>query len=86
MANFKTSYVKLNETVDQVFPPTKSLHPEFNDFNFWKSDLSQIEIIVDESADQEKDESSDDDYQDSNGDLFDDRVEEQLQAMKSSTG
>lgn len=27
-----TSYVKLNETVDQVFPPTKQLHPEFNDF------------------------------------------------------
>jgi phosphatidate phosphatase LPIN len=45
LANFKTSYVKLNETVDQLFPPTrKVLDPEFTDFEFWKPSLPSVDV------------------------------------------
>jgi hypothetical protein len=47
LANFKTtSYVKLNDTVDHVFPPTSTQDPDFSDFSFWKSDFSSIQIDV----------------------------------------
>lgn len=47
LANFKTSYVKLNDTVDQVFPPgTSTQDPDFSDFSYWKSDYSSIQIDV----------------------------------------
>jgi phosphatidate phosphatase LPIN len=48
LANFKTSYVKLNETVDQIFPPTRVLEPEFTDYEFWKPSLPPVDIDVEQ--------------------------------------
>ncbi|KAJ3252318.1 hypothetical protein HK103_001624 [Boothiomyces macroporosus] len=59
MANYITTYTKLNETVDQLFPPTKVMLPEYNDFNYWKSDYPPIKIDIDEDTDDSEDEEED---------------------------
>jgi hypothetical protein len=50
-------YTGLNETVNEMFPPvdkTNEVKEEFNDFNFWKSDLPQVEIDMGELEEDEK--------------------------------
>jgi phosphatidate phosphatase LPIN len=53
LANYKTSYVKLNETVDQLFPPTKKvLDPEYNDFEYWKPQLPPIDMDLEQGKEE----------------------------------
>ncbi|KAI8806761.1 Lipin/Ned1/Smp2-domain-containing protein [Cladochytrium replicatum] len=43
MADYKSSYIKLNDIVDQIFPPLgKALDTEFNDFHFWRPPLPEV--------------------------------------------
>ncbi|KAI8819952.1 Lipin/Ned1/Smp2-domain-containing protein [Fimicolochytrium jonesii] len=54
LANYKSSYIKLNDLVDQIFPPIgqeKVTVSDFNDWNFWKSDLPKIELPDVDDAD-----------------------------------
>ncbi|KAI9254582.1 Lipin/Ned1/Smp2-domain-containing protein [Phascolomyces articulosus] len=45
LTGFKSSYLHLNDLVDQIFPPfNKAIHEEFSDYNFWKSPLPEIEL------------------------------------------
>lgn len=45
LTGFKSSYIHLNDLVDQIFPPiNKAISEEFNDYNFWKPKLPDIEI------------------------------------------
>ncbi|KAI8911086.1 Lipin/Ned1/Smp2-domain-containing protein [Gorgonomyces haynaldii] len=58
IANFKSSYIQLNETVDQVFPNTATkIDPDFNDFSFW----NQPPVIVPIPGEEFVDSDSDDD-------------------------
>ncbi|KAI8890442.1 LNS2-domain-containing protein [Backusella circina FSU 941] len=47
---FKSSYIHLNDMVDQMFPPISStknkevLNEEYNDYNYWKSPMPEIDI------------------------------------------
>ncbi|KAG2182282.1 hypothetical protein INT43_007209 [Umbelopsis isabellina] len=45
LSGYKSSYIHLNDLVDQIFPPlSKALASEYNDWNFWKQPLPQIEL------------------------------------------
>ncbi|TPX34174.1 phosphatidate phosphatase [Synchytrium microbalum] len=45
MVHYKSSYVKLNDLVDQIFPPlTKSVDTDFSDYNFWKQELIDVDL------------------------------------------
>ncbi|KAG0171948.1 hypothetical protein DFQ28_011742 [Apophysomyces sp. BC1034] len=46
LQGFKSSYVDLNDLVDQIFPPIKKnvIQEQFNDWNFWKAPLPEIDI------------------------------------------
>lgn len=47
----------MNEVVDQMFPSLdkkNEVKEEFNDFNFWKADLPQVELDLGELDDDEK--------------------------------
>ncbi|KAJ3270988.1 Nuclear elongation and deformation protein 1 [Terramyces sp. JEL0728] len=59
MTNYNTTYTKLNETVDQLFPPMKVMLPEYNDFNYWKNDYPAVKIDVEEDSDDSEDEDLD---------------------------
>jgi phosphatidate phosphatase LPIN len=46
---FKSSYIHLNDMVDQMFPPISNtnkdvLHEDYNDYNYWKSPMPEIDI------------------------------------------
>ncbi|RKP25270.1 Lipin/Ned1/Smp2-domain-containing protein, partial [Syncephalis pseudoplumigaleata] len=44
LPGFRSSYVSLNDIVDQIFPPVNTkLQDEYNDYNFWKAPLPEIE-------------------------------------------
>ncbi|KAF9919891.1 hypothetical protein FBU30_010404 [Linnemannia zychae] len=43
LSAFKSSYLALNDLVNEIFPGQK-VAPEFNDWNFWKSDLPKIDL------------------------------------------
>jgi hypothetical protein len=47
LAGFDSSYIKLNDLVDQIFPPLadRSIGQEFNDFNYWRSFLPEIDVV-----------------------------------------
>ncbi|KAI7890488.1 Lipin/Ned1/Smp2-domain-containing protein [Mucor mucedo] len=52
VTGFRSSYVYLNDLVDQIFPPiNKTINEEFNDYNYWKAPIANIEIpeLEDES-------------------------------------
>lgn len=66
-------YVKLNDLVDQIFPPlTKPLNTNYTDFAFWRSPIpsvvfdedtedlekGQVEIDVEDEDDYDEDESA----------------------------
>lgn len=45
LTGFKSSYVYLNDMVDQIFPPIdKTIDEEYNDYNYWKTPMPEIEI------------------------------------------
>ncbi|CEP13148.1 hypothetical protein [Parasitella parasitica] len=45
VTGFKSSYVHLNDLVDQIFPPIdNSIQEEYNDYNFWKPPMPDIDI------------------------------------------
>ncbi|KAG0179954.1 hypothetical protein DFQ28_002064 [Apophysomyces sp. BC1034] len=45
LTGFKSSYIHLNDLVDQIFPPiNKAIDEEFNDWNYWKAPLPDIEL------------------------------------------
>ncbi|KAJ3055774.1 hypothetical protein HK097_009344 [Rhizophlyctis rosea] len=75
LATYKTSYIKLNDIVDQIFPPITDpiTMPEYNDFNYWRPTFPEIELDLDfdddeHSASQEpSDEDEDDDDEDEDG-------------------
>ncbi|KAJ8323210.1 lipin Ned1 [Batrachochytrium dendrobatidis] len=47
MSNYRSSYLKLLDIVDQMFPPlTKSLESEYMDWSFWKNDISHVQIDI----------------------------------------
>jgi phosphatidate phosphatase LPIN len=53
LVNYKTTYTKLNETVDQLFPPInpkKLIDPEYNDFSFWKPTLPHVDIDLEQGT------------------------------------
>ncbi|KAF9183413.1 hypothetical protein BGZ51_004031 [Haplosporangium sp. Z 767] len=43
LSAFKSSYLALNDLVNEIFPGQR-VAPEFNDWNFWKSDLPKINL------------------------------------------
>jgi hypothetical protein len=49
---YKSSYLKLNDIVDQIFPPVEFVglgnESSFNDFAFWREQLPVVEITVEE--------------------------------------
>ncbi|KAI8893136.1 Lipin/Ned1/Smp2-domain-containing protein [Globomyces pollinis-pini] len=59
LADYKSTYTKLNETVDQLFPPTTVLEPEYNDFSYWKPALPPVVIDVESDDESESSGSSD---------------------------
>ncbi|KAI9246477.1 Lipin/Ned1/Smp2-domain-containing protein [Phascolomyces articulosus] len=45
LLGFLSSYIHLNDLVDQIFPPiNKNIGEEFNDWNYWKQPLPEIDI------------------------------------------
>lgn len=45
LQGFKSSYLHLNDLVDQIFPPiNKVVSEEFSDYNFWKAPLPDIDL------------------------------------------
>lgn len=45
VTGFKSSYVLLNDLVDQIFPPIdKTIQEEYSDYNFWKPPMPEIDI------------------------------------------
>ncbi|KAH8550552.1 Lipin/Ned1/Smp2-domain-containing protein [Umbelopsis sp. PMI_123] len=45
LCGYKSSYIHLNDLVDQIFPPIqKVIASEFNDWNFWKQPLPHVEL------------------------------------------
>jgi phosphatidate phosphatase LPIN len=45
LLGFKSSYIHLNDLVDQIFPPIhRAIDEEYNDWNFWKTPLPDIDI------------------------------------------
>lgn len=45
LTGFLSSYIHLNDLVDQIFPPiNKALDEEFSDWNYWKQPLPEIDI------------------------------------------
>ncbi|KAG0211959.1 hypothetical protein BGX28_007041 [Mortierella sp. GBA30] len=43
LSAFKSSYLALNDLVNEIFPGQR-VAPEFNDWNYWKSDLPKIDL------------------------------------------
>ncbi|KAF9309411.1 hypothetical protein BG003_009793 [Podila horticola] len=43
LSAFKSSYLALNDLVNEIFPGQR-VAPEFNDWNFWKSDLPTVNV------------------------------------------
>ncbi|KAJ3022000.1 hypothetical protein HKX48_007279 [Thoreauomyces humboldtii] len=82
LADYKSSYVKLNDIVDQIFPHTGGsdlVTAEYNDWNYWRSEFPKIEIPgeeFDESrmGDQEDELLDEDEYTDDES--YDDEDEE----------
>jgi phosphatidate phosphatase PAH1 len=55
LAGYKSSYMHMTDLVDQMFPPiTERIEkgnvtkPEFNDFNFWRPDLTEFDLPADD--------------------------------------
>lgn len=48
LAGYKSSYIHMTDLVDHFFPPVgkKSGEPEYNDFNFWKDPLPNVDIPI----------------------------------------
>ncbi|TPX46585.1 phosphatidate phosphatase [Synchytrium endobioticum] len=45
MVNYKSSYIKLNDLVDQIFPPlTRSVDTDFSDFGYWRTVLPDMDV------------------------------------------
>ncbi|RUS34490.1 Lipin/Ned1/Smp2-domain-containing protein [Jimgerdemannia flammicorona] len=45
LSGYKSSYLHLNDLVDQIFPPiNKKLVEEYNDWNFWKAPLPEFDL------------------------------------------
>ncbi|KAI9282043.1 Lipin/Ned1/Smp2-domain-containing protein [Umbelopsis sp. AD052] len=45
LSGYKSSYIHLNDLVDQIFPPIqKVIATEFNDWNFWKQPLPHVDL------------------------------------------
>lgn len=45
LMGFKSSYIHLNDLVDQIFPPiNRVIDEEYNDWNYWKSPFPEIDI------------------------------------------
>ncbi|KAJ1345323.1 hypothetical protein BSLG_000836 [Batrachochytrium salamandrivorans] len=45
MSNYKSSYIKLLDIVDQMFPPlSRSLLTEYMDWGFWRNELPEVKI------------------------------------------
>jgi phosphatidate phosphatase LPIN len=45
VTGFRSTYVHLNDLVDQIFPPiNKTIQEEYSDYNFWKAPLPEIDI------------------------------------------
>lgn len=45
LSGYKSSYIHLNDLVDQIFPPIqKVIASEFNDWNFWKQPLPEVDL------------------------------------------
>lgn len=45
LMGFKSSYIHLNDLVDQIFPPiNRVIDEEYTDWNFWKSPFPEIDI------------------------------------------
>ncbi|KAG0212991.1 hypothetical protein BGX28_005232 [Mortierella sp. GBA30] len=45
LSSYKSSYLALNDLVNEIFPGQRQA-PEFNDWNFWRSPLPQIELPI----------------------------------------
>jgi phosphatidate phosphatase LPIN len=42
---FRSTYVHLNDLVDQIFPPiNKTIQEEYSDYNFWRAPMPEIDI------------------------------------------
>lgn len=45
LLGFKSSYIHLNDLVDQIFPPiNRVVDEEYNDWNYWKAPVADIDI------------------------------------------
>jgi phosphatidate phosphatase LPIN len=52
IANFTSSYIQLNESVDQIFPPTQHDMGEYSDFSYWNK-MPQVEVDFHQEEDEE---------------------------------
>jgi phosphatidate phosphatase LPIN len=69
MPSYRSSYVKLNDIVDQIFPPiTTSMNSEYSDFSFWRSPVAKINFDED-TVDAQKGEELDTGYEEDSEDL-----------------
>jgi hypothetical protein len=75
LSGFDSSYIKLNDLVDQIFPPLadRSIKQEYNDFNYWRSVVPEIDLVFegvdegdgeDRESDGESEEYSEDEFGD----------------------
>ncbi|KAI8923021.1 Lipin/Ned1/Smp2-domain-containing protein [Entophlyctis helioformis] len=96
MSNFKSSYIKLNDVVDQMFPPlSRSLEGEFTDWSYWRSELPEIKIDVggskthhvppppDENV-EDSDDDEEDDFDDEDGDSDEEDFDEHAPDAKGA--
>ncbi|KAJ3290772.1 Lipin-3 [Borealophlyctis nickersoniae] len=82
LANYKSSYIKLNDIVDQIFPPITdpATTPEYNDFNFWRPTFPEITFDVEPAGhlpEAEDEDDIDDSLMDSDDDFLDEEDEEE---------
>ncbi|KAI8364644.1 Lipin/Ned1/Smp2-domain-containing protein [Radiomyces spectabilis] len=45
LTGFKSSYIHLNDLVDQIFPPiNKAIDEQYNDWNYWKAPIATVDL------------------------------------------
>ncbi|KAJ3224990.1 hypothetical protein HK099_007538 [Clydaea vesicula] len=78
---FESSYIKLNDIVDQIFPPVnKAINEDFSDWNYWRTSLPEINLdeIIDNGVstyanrlEEIRQEDEEEDYEDGEEELTD---------------
>ncbi|KAI8831568.1 Lipin/Ned1/Smp2-domain-containing protein [Chytridium lagenaria] len=57
LSSYKSSYIKLNDIVDQIFPHVeKNIGDGYGDFEFWRMPVPNVVVVGEEEEEEEEDE------------------------------